>query len=164
MNINKNHIGTGNYFWKEVAARMEAQYSHGTLTEFDFKAITIFPLLHIAIRDIVLDKSTAVLTYSILIADQNMRYSNDFQGMANSTTFAEYGYSEDENYSFILQEIYIRLVREMTYVEQQIYNSLQISRPLTLTPLIKDTDSVITGFMGDISLTILNPITTDGWC
>ena len=164
MNIEKNHIGTGNYFWKAVADRMGAQYSHGTLTEFDFKAITVFPLLHIAISRIDLNESTAVLTYSIMIADQNMRYSNDFQGMANSTTFEEVGYTEDENYAFVLQEMYVRLIREISYMEQDMYNNLNIQRPYTLTPFIKDTDSVLTGFTADISLNIINPIVTDGWC
>jgi hypothetical protein len=164
MNITKNHIGTGNYFWREVADRIKAQYSHGTMTEFDFKAITVFPLLHIAISRIDISESTSTLTYSIMIADQNMRYSNDFQGMANATTFSEVGYTEDENYVFVLQELYVRILKEIAYMEKQMYNSLNISRPFTLTPFIKDTDSILTGFTGEISLTILNPIVTDGWC
>jgi hypothetical protein len=164
MNIQKNHIGTGNYFFKSVASRLGAQYSHGTLTEFDFKAITVFPLLHIAISRIDMNESTAVITYSIMIADQNIRYSNDFQGMANATTFEQIGYTEDENYAFVLQELYVRIIKELTYMEQEMYNNLNLQRPYTLTPFIKDTDSVLTGFMGDISIVIRNPIVTDGWC
>lgn len=79
MNITKNHIGTGNYYWKEVASRMEAQYSHGSMTEYDFKAITVFPLLHITLMRIDVDSSTARLTYSIMVADQNIHYSKIFK-------------------------------------------------------------------------------------
>ncbi len=164
MNITKNHIGTGNYYWKQVASRMDAQYSHGGMTEYDFKAITVFPLLHITLTRIDIDTSTARLTYSIMVADQNIHYSNDFQGMTNAELFEEYGYTENANYAFVLQEIYIRLVKQMEYMEQALYNTLQIEKPYSLTPFAEDLDAVLTGYTGEITLIILNPIVTDGWC
>ena len=164
MDITKNHIGTGNYFWKSVATRMNSQFSHGTLSEFDFKAITVFPLLHIAIRDIQVNGQTALITYSVMIADQNMRYTNDLQGYTNTDLFAQYGYTENVNYSFVLQELYIRIVKEIRYMEEQLYNTLQISRPFTMTPFVQDLDAVLTGFTTDITMEIVNPIVTDGWC
>jgi hypothetical protein len=164
MDINKNHIGTANYFWKQVAGEIKAQYSHGGLTEFDFKAITVFPLLHISISQIDVTENTANLSYTILVADQNVRYSNDFQGVEPQTTFQQIGYTEDENYAFVLQEIYIRLIKAITKIEKAMFNSVNINRPFTLIPFIKDTDSILTGFTFQISMNIFNPIVTDGWC
>jgi hypothetical protein len=164
MNIQKNHIGTGNYFFRQVAQRMNAQFSHGTLTEFDFKTITVFPLLHISLSRVDVGQSLTTLTYTIMIADQNSRITNDFQGLSLEDVYKEYGYSENFNYAYVLQEMYIRIVKEMTYVEQQMFNNLQINRPFAMTPFMQDLDSVLTGYTIDVSLDVLNPIVTDGWC
>ena len=163
MDINKNHIGTDNYFWRQVASRMKAQYSHGSLTEKDFKAIAVYPLLHTTINSIQAEQ-TATMQFTIMIADQNINYSNDFQGLDQSEVFQEYGYTENANYAFVLQEMYIRLTKEMEYQEQQMFNSLQIQKPYTLTPMVEDLDAILTGFTADVSLDIINPIVTDGWC
>lgn len=84
--------------------------------------------------------------------------------MTNAELFAKYGYTENANYAFVLQEIYIRLVKQMEYMEQALYNTLQIEKPYTLNPFAEDLDAVLTGYTGEITLVILNPIVTDGWC
>jgi hypothetical protein len=164
MNINKNHIGTGNYFWKTIAASLNAQYSHGSLTEFDFKSVTVFPLLHITLTRVDVNDSTSVLSYQIFFGDQNIKYSNDYQGQDLTNVNSQIGYTENNNYAFILQELYIRLVRAIKSQEMAMYTNLNINRPFTMNPFAESMDAVLTGFTLDISLTIINPIVTDGWC
>jgi hypothetical protein len=164
MNINKNHIGTGNYFWKAIASSLNSQYSHGSLTEFDFKSVTVFPLLHVTLTRIDVNDSTSVLSYQIFFADQNIQYSNDFQGQNLVDVNSLSGFTENNNYAFILQELYIRLVKAIKAQEMAMYTNLNINRPFAMNPFLESMDAVLTGFTLDISLTIINPIVTDGFC
>jgi|LakMenEpi03Aug12_release.lakeMendotaPanAssembly.Ray.scaffolds.fasta_scaffold22386_2 hypothetical protein len=164
MNINQNHIGTGNYFWKTIAASLDAQYSHGSLTEFDFKSVTVFPLLHITLVRIDVDEAITTLSYQVMFGDQNISYSTDFQGKNLVDVFASAGYTEDNNYAFIIQELYVRLVKAIRSQEMAMYTNLNVVRPFTMNPFADSFDAVLSGFTLDINLTIINPIVTDGWC
>jgi len=52
--MNNNHIGTAFEVMKDIADLEGWNYSHGTLTEFDFKAFLVFPLMHCSIQSVAL--------------------------------------------------------------------------------------------------------------
>jgi hypothetical protein len=162
--MNNNHIGTAFELMKDIANQEGWNYSHGTLTELDFKAFLVFPLMHCSIQSVALTDQVATIQMNIMLADRvnYLKTENEQQNLI--TEYSEYGYTENQNYGNILQDLYVRLSKGLWRTEQDYFNQVQYIRPITMQPFIETMDSVLAGYQITLGIELINPWVTDGDC
>jgi hypothetical protein len=159
-----NHIGTAFKVFKDIATDEGWNYSHGTLTEFDFKAFTVFPLMHCSIQSVSLTDQIASIQMNIMIADR-VNFLKGENGQLNLiTVYNQYGYTENENYAHILQEMYVQMSKGLWKLEQDYFNQIQFQRPIVFNPFVETMDSVLAGYQIQVTIDLINPWVTDGDC
>jgi hypothetical protein len=162
--MNNNHIGTAFKVFKDIATDEGWNYSHGTLTEFDFKAFTVFPLMHCSIQSVSLTDQIASIQMNIMIADR-VNFLKGENGQLNLiTVYNQYGYTENENYAHILQEMYVQMSKGLWKLEQDYFNQIQFQRPIVFNPFVETMDSVLAGYQIQVTIDLINPWVTDGDC
>lgn len=162
--MNNNHIGTAFEVMKDIAELEGWNYSHGTLTEFDFKAFLVFPLMHCSIQSVALTDQVATIQMNVMIADRVnfLKTENEQENLI--TEYTKYGYTENQNYANILQDLYVRFSKGLWRTEQDYYNQIQYIRPITFQPFIETLDSVLAGYQITVGIELINPWVTDGDC
>ena len=162
--MNNNHIGTAFELMKDIANQEGWNYSHGTLTELDFKAFLVFPLMHCSIQSVALTDQVATIQMNIMLTDRvnYLKTENEQQNLI--TEYSEYGYTENQNYGNILQDLYVRLSKGLWRTEQDYFNQVQYIRPITMQPFIETMDSVLAGYQITLGIELINPWVTDGDC
>ena len=162
--MNNNHIGTAFELMKDMANQEGWNYSHGTLTELDFKAFLVFPLMHCSIQSVALVDQVATIQMNIMVADRvnYLKTENEQQNLI--TEYSEYGYTENQNYGNILQDLYVRFAKGLWRTEQDYFNQVQYIRPITFQPFIETMDSVLAGYQITLGIEVINPWVTDGDC
>ena len=162
--MNNNHIGTAFEVMKDIAELEGWNYSHGTLTEFDFKAFLVFPLMHCSIQQVNLTDQVATVQMNIMVADRvnYLKTENEQENLI--TEYSKYGYTENQNYANILQDLYVRFSKGLWRVEQDYYNQIQWIRPINFIPFVETMDSVLAGYQIQVGITLINPWVTDGDC
>lgn len=162
--MNNNHIGTAFELMKDIANQEGWNYSHGTLTELDFKAFLVFPLMHCSIQSVALTDQVATIQMNIMLADRvnYLKTENEQQNLI--TEYSEYGYTENQNYGNILQDLYVRLSKGLWRTEQDYFNQVQYIRPITMQAFIETMDSVLAGYQITLGIELINPWVTDGDC
>ena len=162
--MNNNHIGTAFEVMKDIADLEGWNYSHGTLTEFDFKAFLVFPLMHCSIQSVALTDQVATIQMNIMVADRVnfLKTENEQENLI--TEYYQYGYTENQNYANILQDLYVRFSKGLWRTEQDYYNQIQYIRPITFQPFVETLDSVLAGHNIAVSIEVINPWVTDGDC
>lgn len=162
--MNNNHIGTAFEVMKDIADLEGWNYSHGTLTEFDFKAFLVFPLMHCSIQSVSLTDQVATIQMNIMVADRVnfLKTENEQENLI--TEYSQYGYTENQNYANILQDLYVRFSKGLWRTEQDYFNQIQYIRPITFQPFVETLDSVLAGHNISVSIEVINPWVTDGDC
>lgn len=162
--MNNNHIGTAFEVMKDIADLEGWNYSHGTLTEFDFKAFLVFPLMHCSIQSVALTDQVATIQMNIMVADRVnfLKTENEQENLI--TEYSQYGYTENQNYANILQDLYVRFSKGLWRTEQDYYNQIQYIRPITFQPFMETLDSVLAGYQITVGIELINPWVTDGDC
>ena len=162
--MNNNHIGTAFEVMKDIADLEGWNYSHGTLTEFDFKAFLVFPLMHCSIQQVNLTDQVATVQMNVMVADRVnfLKTENEQENLI--TEYSKYGYTENQNYANILQDLYVRFSKGLWRVEQDYYNQIQWIRPINFIPFVETMDSVLAGYQIQVGITLINPWVTDGDC
>lgn len=162
--MNNNHIGTAFQLFKEIADELEWNYSHGTLDEHSLKAITVYPLLHVTMQTASLTDVTEQFNFNILIADitNYLKGENEQQDLVD--TYEEYGYTENQNYAHILQNLYVAFAQKLYAKEKEYFSQVQWIRPIGFTPFTEGGQDVLTGYNVSITIELQNPWVTDGTC
>lgn len=162
--MNNNHIGTAFEVMKDIADLEGWNYSHGTLTEFDFKAFLVFPLMHCSIQSVALTDQVATIQMNVMVADRVnfLKTENEQENLI--TEYSQYGYTENQNYANILQDLYVRFSKGLWRTEQDYFNQIQYIRPITFQPFVETLDSVLAGHNISVSIELINPWVTDGDC
>lgn len=162
--MNNNHIGTAFQIFKEIADELEWNYSHGTLDEHSLKAITVYPLLHVTMQNASLTDVTEQFNFNILIADitNYLKGENEQQDLVD--TYEEYGYTENQNYAHILQNLYVAFAQKLYAKEKEYFSQVQWIRPIAFTPFTEGGQDVLTGYNVTITIELQNPWVTDGTC
>jgi hypothetical protein len=162
--MNNNHIGTAFEVMKDIADLEGWNYSHGTLTEFDFKAFLVFPLMHCSIQSVALTDQVATIQMNVMVADRVnfLKTENEQENLI--TEYSQYGYTENQNYANILQDLYVRFSKGLWRTEQDYYNQIQYIRPITFQPFMETLDSVLAGYQITVGIELINPWVTDGDC
>ena len=162
--MNNNHIGTAFQIFKEIADEVGWNYSHGTLDEHSLKAITVYPLLHVTMQNASLTDVTEQFNFNILIADitNYLKGENEQQDLVD--TYEEYGYTENQNYAHILQNLYVAFAQKLYAKEKEYFSQVQWIRPIAFTPFTEGGQDVLTGYNVSITIELQNPWVTDGTC
>lgn len=162
--MNNNHIGTAFQIFKEIADELGWNYSHGTLDEHSLKAITVYPLLHVTMQNASLTDVTEQFQFNILIADitNYLKGENEQQNLVD--TYEEYGYTENQNYAHILQNLYVAFAQKLYAKEKEYFSQVQWIRPIAFTPFTEGGQDVLTGYNVSITIELQNPWVTDGTC
>lgn len=162
--MNNNHIGTAFQIFKEIADELGWNYSHGTLDEHSLKAITVYPLLHVTMQTASLTDVTEQFNFNILIADitNYLKGENEQQDLVD--TYEEYGYTENQNYAHILQNLYVAFAQKLYAKEKEYFSQVQWIRPIAFTPFTEGGQDVLTGYNVSITIELQNPWVTDGTC
>ena len=162
--MNNNHIGTAFEVMKDIADLEGWNYSHGTLTEFDFKAFLVFPLMHCSIQSVALTDQVATIQMNIMVPDRVnfLKTENEQENLI--TEYSQYGYTENQNYANILQDLYVRFSKGLWKTEQDYFNQIQYIRPITFQPFVETLDSVLAGYQITVGIELINPWVTDGDC
>ena len=162
--MNNNHVGTAFEVMKDIADLEGWNYSHGTLTEFDFKAFLVFPLMHCSIQSVSLTDQVATIQMNVMVADRVnfLKTENEQENLI--TEYSQYGYTENQNYANILQDLYVRFSKGLWRTEQDYYNQIQYIRPIVFQPFIETLDSVLAGYQITVGIELINPWVTDGDC
>lgn len=162
--MNNNHIGTAFQIFKEIADELGWNYSHGTLDEHSLKAITVYPLLHVTMQNASLTDVTEQFNFNVLIADitNYLKGENEQQDLVD--VYSEIGYTENQNYAHILQNLYVEFSRLLYAKEKEYYSQIQWIRPIAFTPFTEGGQDVLTGYNVSITIELQNPWVTDGTC
>lgn len=162
--MNNNHIGTAFQIFKEIADELGWNYSHGTLDEHSLKAITVYPLLHVTMQTASLTDVTEQFNFNILIADitNYLKGENEQQDLVD--VYSEIGYTENQNYAHILQNLYVEFSRLLYAKEKEYFSQIQWIRPIAFTPFTEGGQDVLTGYNVSITIELQNPWVTDGTC
>ena len=162
--MNNNHIGTAFQIFKEIADELGWNYSHGTLDEHSLKAITVYPLLHVTMQNASLTDVTEQFNFNILIADitNYLKGENEQQDLVD--VYSEIGYTENQNYAHILQNLYVEFSRLLYAKEKEYFSQIQWIRPIAFTPFTEGGQDVLTGYNVSITIELQNPWVTDGTC
>lgn len=162
--MNNNHIGTAFQIFKEIADELEWNYSHGTLDEHSLKAITVYPLLHVTMQTASLTDVTEQFSFNVLIADitNYLKGENEQQDLVD--VYSEIGYTENQNYAHILQNLYVAFAQKLYAKEKEYFSQVQWIRPISFTPFTEGGQDVLTGYNVSITIELQNPWVTDGTC
>lgn len=162
--MNNNHIGTAFQIFKEIADELDWNYSHGTLDEHSLKAITVYPLLHVTMQTASLTDVTEQFSFNVLIADitNYLKGENEQQDLVD--VYSEIGYTENQNYAHILQNLYVAFAQKLYAKEKEYFSQVQWIRPISFTPFTEGGQDVLTGYNVLITIELQNPWVTDGTC
>lgn len=162
--MNNNHIGTAFQIIKEIADDLGWNYSHGQLTEMGMKAIQIYPLLHVTIQSVSMVDSVATIQLNVVVGDIMNYLKGENENDTLRTTYEKIGYTENQNYAHILQNLYVAFSRELFKKEQLYFDQIQIQRPINFTPFIEGDTDVLAGHNITLNIEVINPWVTDGFC
>ena len=91
-----------------------------------------------------------------------LKTEND--GLTESTVYDKIGYTENQNYSHVMQEVYVRFMTALHYVKEDAYNEAYCNDPINFTAFIEAEEHVVAGYSLTLNLTVENPFVTDGRC
>lgn len=150
--------------FKSIANEMGARFSHGNITETNKHAMLVYPYMHINIDNVAVGEVLSNVSVNIDISDRVNIITSENQGLDESTLYSEIGYTENNNYAMVLQELYSTFVIAFKKYEMQYFNSLSIQKPYTLQSYIEQESDVLAGYTATFNIEIVNPIVTDGFC
>ena len=118
-----NHLGTAFKVFKTVASNLGWNYSHGERTQAALKKYTTYPLLHVTPGVLQLGLQQGKVAFEVVIADLTNTLSTENEGLDLAATAQDIGYTENENYPHILQELYVNFALELYQVQYDEYGS-----------------------------------------
>ena len=164
MQASKNHIGTIVLLFKSIADEMGARFSHGNITETNKHSMLVYPYLHINIDNIAIGDVLSNVSVNIDLSDRVNIITSENQGLDESVLYSEVGYTENNNYAMVLQQLYTGFVIAFKKYEMQYFNDLTIQKPFSLQSYAEQENDVLAGFTATLNIEIVNPIVTDGFC
>lgn len=164
MQQSKNHIGTIITLFREIAEDMGARYSHGSITETNKHAMLVYPYLHINVDSIQVGEVMSLVSVNIDLSDRVNVITSENQGLDESVLYSEVGYTENNNYAMVLQQLYSSFVISFKKYEMQYFNDLSIQKPFSMQSYIEQESDNLAGFTATLNIEVVNPIVTDGFC
>lgn len=157
----RNNIGTVFAIVKEIADELEWNYSHGNLTEAGLKSITVYPLVHLSLQQVQWDNYISQVQFNCIIADQVNYLKTENESMDLVDVYAVQGFTENQNYAHILQDLYVKFALKLREKEMQYNGDISIIKPTTFTPFIEADKDVLAGYNVALNVNITSPSVTD---
>lgn len=159
-----NHIGTAFEIIKQVADRLEWNYSHGDITSDPKRSKIVYPLVHTTIGPLQLNKQASIFQMNVMIGDVVNFLKTENQSDSLETKYDLMGYTENQNYANVLQELYVKFSKALYQVQYDRYGEFIFSFPLSFNPFIEDGNDVIAGWTITLTFELQSPFVTDGRC
>ena len=156
-----NNIGTAFAIVQEIAEELGWNYSHGNLTEMGFKAVTVYPLTHLTIQTVQLNDYVSTIQMNVIIADIVNFLKGENEQESLITLYSEQGYTENQNYAHILQDLYVKFSLKLREKEMQYNQSIMIQKPIAFVPFIESDKDVLAGYNITINMDVQSPWVTD---
>lgn len=157
----RNNIGTIFEIVKEISDELGWNYSHGNLTEAGLKSITVYPLVHLSLQQVQLDDYVSQVQFNCIIADQVNYLKTENQSLDLVDVYAVQGFTENQNYAHILQDLYMKFALKLREKEMEYNGSISIIKPTTFTPFIEADKDVLAGYNIALNVNITSPSVTD---
>lgn len=157
----RNNIGTIFEIVKEISDELGWNYSHGNLTEAGLKSITVYPLVHLSLQQVQLDDYVSQVQFNCIIADQVNYLKTENESMDLVDVYAVQGFTENQNYAHILQDLYVKFALKLREKEMQYNSDISIVKPTTFTPFIEADKDVLAGYNIALNVNITSPSVTD---
>jgi hypothetical protein len=120
--------------------------------------------MHCSIQSVALVDQVATVQMNVMVADRVNFLKTENEQKNLITEYSEYGYTENQNYGNILQDLYVRFAKGLWKTEQDYFSQLQYVRPINFQPFVETMDTVLAGYQITVGMTIINPWVTDGDC
>jgi hypothetical protein len=120
--------------------------------------------MHCSIQSVSLTDQIASIQMNIMIADRVNFLKGENEQKNLITVYDKYGYTENQNYAHILQEMYVQMSKGLWKLEQDNYSQIQFQRPIVFNPFVETMDSVLAGYQISVTIDLINPWVTDGDC
>ena len=157
----RNNIGTIFEIVKEISDELGWNYSHGNLTEAGLKSITVYPLVHLSLQQVQLDDYVSQVQFNCIIADQVNYLKTENESLDLVDVYAVQGFTENQNYAHILQDLYVKFALKLREKEMQYNSDISIVKPTTFTPFIEADKDVLAGYNIALNVNITSPSVTD---
>ena len=157
----RNNIGTIFEIVKEISDELGWNYSHGNLTEAGLKSITVYPLVHLSLQQVQLDDYVSQVQFNCIIADQVNYLKTENESLNLVDVYAVQGFTENQNYAHILQDLYVKFALKLREKEMQYNSDISIVKPTTFTPFIEADKDVLAGYNIALNVNITSPSVTD---
>ena len=157
----RNNIGTIFEIVKEISDELGWNYSHGNLTEAGLKSITVYPLVHLSLQQVQLDDYVSQVQFNCIIADQVNYLKTENESLDLVDVYAVQGFTENQNYAHILQDLYMKFALKLREKEMQYNSDISIVKPTTFTPFIEADKDVLAGYNIALNVNITSPSVTD---
>lgn len=99
-----------------------------------------------------------------MIADRVNFLKGENEQLNLITVYDQYGYTENENYGHVLQQMYVQMSKGLWKLEQDYFSQIQFQRPILFNPFVETMDSVLAGYQISVTIDLINPWVTDGDC
>lgn len=162
--MESNHLGQAFEFLKLIAEDCGFNYSHGNLTESPQKNAIVYPLLHANVSSISVSDRTASVSMNVGIMDRVSFLKTEDQALNPEIVYSKIGYTENQNYAHVLQDLYVKFLIALDRVKYQNYAIIQPMMPINFTPFIETENEIVAGHSIMLTLVIDNPFVTDGRC
>lgn len=159
--MNNNHLGTAFAILKEIADELGYNYSHGNLTESRLKAVNVYPYQHCTLQPIIAEDSVSTIGFNVTICDIVNFLKTENENADAEVLYSEIGYTENENYTHILQNLYVAFMLKLRAKEQQYYGQIEFIKPITFNPFIEQTKDVTAGYDISLNIKVISPWVTD---
>jgi hypothetical protein len=146
---------------KEIADELGWNYSHGNLTETPFRSNIVYPMLHNTIQAIQLNEQTSQIQLNIIIADVVNYLKTENETMDLSDVYSELGYTENQNYINILNQLYMNFALKIREKKLQYNQDISFEFPIQMTPFIEADKDVLAGYNITLNINQLSPYITD---
>lgn len=159
-----NHIGTAFSILKTVASNLGWQYSHGTRSEMALKKYQQYPLLHATVESLQLGQQVTQITFNVVIADKMNTLNTENAGKDLADVAADIGYTENENYPHIMQELYTNFAIELHKVQRDARSDDFFDFPVGMSAVIEDDNDKLAGWLIGLVINVVSPFVTDSAC
>lgn len=146
---------------KEISEELGWNYSHGNLSEHGLKSVTVYPLTHTALQSVSLDDQISTVQLSITIADIVNFIKTENEQLDLVDVYSVQGYTENENYANILQDLYMKFSLKLREKEMQYNDIIYLQKPIAFTPFIQADKDVLSGFNITLNVDLISPSVTD---
>jgi hypothetical protein len=115
----------------------------------------------LTIQTVQLNDYVSTIQMNVIIADIVNFLKGENEQESLITLYSEQGYTENQNYAHILQDLYVKFSLKLREKEMQYNQSIMIQKPIAFVPFIEADKDVLAGYNITINMDVQSPWVTD---